>query len=124
MPRYPMLERVLAGEDLPDLEGPIFEGPLFAGADVKAEMKLNPEGRSLPDPTTAKLYLPDITAKESEQVQENFQMTVNKKWTDDRAIPKAYAFTFEVSDMTFAPLKNGMVRPTFQQKLKEYKHAA
>jgi hypothetical protein len=101
----------------------IFEGPLFEGAKVKAEMKVNPEGRHLPDPTTAKLYLPDISAKEAEQVPTDFQMSLTKNWTDDKAIPRAYKFTFAISGMTFEPQKNGMVHPKFEQTLKEYKHA-
>ena len=113
-----MIEKILAEAD------PALGALLFEGAEVKAEMKLNPEGRHLPDPNTAKIYLPDISVKESEQVPTEFQIKINKEWTDNRAISKAYSFTFEISDMTFEPQEDDRVRPKFNQKLKEFKHVA
>lgn len=100
-----------------------FEGPLFEGASVSVKEEVKPDGSSLPDPTSAKLELPNITAKEAEQIPEKFQITVSKKFEDNKAMEKAYAFIFQVSDIKFEPLANGMVRPKFTASLKEYKHA-
>lgn len=100
-----------------------FEGPLFERAKVDVEMKSNPEDRLLPDPTTARLALPDITPAEAERIPRDFQITVKESFEDDRAIVKSYSFTFQVTEMTFEPKPNGMVRPRFKAELKEYRHA-
>lgn len=100
-----------------------FEGPLFEGATVDVQEEVKPDGSSIPDPTSAKLELPNITAKEAERIPEKFQITVAKQFEDNKAMVKAYNFTFSVADVKFEPLANGMVRPRFTANLKEYKHA-
>lgn len=100
-----------------------FNGPLFERADVKVRMEVNPEGRQIPVPTSAKLILPDLNSNEAERVPSSFQITVKKRFEDDRALVKTFAFTFSVTDMKFEPLANGQVRPRFKSELKEYRHA-
>lgn len=117
--RYPLLASILAGTRKAFAD---FEGPLFENASVEVKTKKNPEGRSLPDPTTAKLVLPNIQAVESERIPEKFQITVKREFEDEMAMAQTYAFTFQVSDMKFEPLANGQVRPRFNAELKEYKH--
>lgn len=99
-----------------------FDGPLFEGATVDVREETKADGSSVPDPTSAKLELPNISAGEAERIPEKFQITVSKKFEDNKAMEKAYAFIFQVSEVTFEPLANGMVRPRFTANLKEYKH--
>lgn len=114
---FPTLSKILSNKTFS-----VFEGPLFEGAKVRVKTTTAPDGSYYPDPATAELLLPDITSKESEMVDSNFSMTVKKEFEDKYAMTRTYAFTFEISDMKFSPLENGMVRPVFTQKLKEFTH--
>jgi hypothetical protein len=100
-----------------------FEGPLFERATVDVGMTETPDGNMIPDPTTAKLKLPDITVKDSQAVKPDFTLTVKRSFLDKYATTRSYAFTFEVKNTKFQPLPNGLVRPAFEATLKEYKNA-
>lgn len=99
-----------------------FEGPLFERATVSFDTEEALDGRTLPVPSTAKLHLPDITEKESQTVSPNFLIRVKKSYEDNKAVVRTYQFTFNVYEISFAPLPNGLVRPKFKAELKEYKN--
>lgn len=120
LPDTPMLSKIRANSDMALGD---FEGPFMEGASVTVKMEPNPEGRQIPDPTSAELHLPDIDPKEAEQIKPSFTITVKQSFEDNTAMVKTYAFTFQVESMKFEPQPNGQVRPNFKAQLKEYKHA-
>jgi hypothetical protein len=111
-----MLSKILAS----DRAFSDFEGPLFERATIEVRETVRPDGTSSPDPTSAKLILPDIQSKDTENVSQKFQITVKKKFEDNQAMVKTYQFTFQVTDIKFEPLGNGMVKPRFKAELKDY----
>lgn len=106
----------------------VLSEPLLRGAKVEVTIqpyKMTDNGiRFHVDTNTAKLLLPTVTKAEADQLPEQFEITVEHDYEDDKAISGKFFFTFDVTVKGREQEPDGSTKLQYDAKYKRFHQEA